>query len=234
MVLLINNTFVFNFMGSKDLDPPQMDNQNYNNTEIATFGLGCFWGAESKFGVIPGVIKTSVGYAGGNKKDPSYYNLGNHTETVQITYNPEKVSYRRLLEVFWNSHNPTIPKKSSQYQSLILYHNKEQEEIARKSKIQHQTERTSEIQTKIKELNKYYLAEDYHQKYNLKDEGGLIIGEFKDMYPESNLVNSTAAAKVNGYIVGYGNRDKLEESISDFGLTSETQEKLIELFDNRS
>ena len=113
---------------------PAVDKNASSDFETATLSLGCFWSPDSKFGVVPGIIRTRVGYSGGSKKNPTYYDLGGHTETIQIDYDPKKITYEELLDIFWESHEPTL-SLSSQYASIIFFHNEEQKKIAKKSKI---------------------------------------------------------------------------------------------------
>lgn len=145
-------------------------------TEIATFAAGCFWGVESLFRKVPGVIDVKVGYTGGTTENPTYEAVCNtetgHAEAVEVTYDPEKVSYERLLEVFWNNHNPTTPNqqgsdRGSQYRSVIFYHSPEQERAAEKAK-QHLTESekwSKPVVTQIVSAKTFYPAEEYHQRY---------------------------------------------------------------------
>ena len=109
----------------------------------ATFGAGCFWGVESTFRAIPGVSDVSVGYTGGHVESPTYEQVctdtTGHAEAVEVTYDPEKVSYEALLDIFWKNHNPTTPNQQgpdhgSQYRSAIFYHDAEQKEMAEASK----------------------------------------------------------------------------------------------------
>jgi len=148
--------------------------------EIATFGAGCFWGVESLFLELNGVISTSVGYMGGNE---SYKNLNyeevctdetGHAEVVQIIYDSEKINYKKLLEVFWNNHDPTTqdrqgPDVGRQYRSVIFYHTDKQRKEAVKSKndIQRKFGKV-EVVTEIVKAGKFYKAEEYHQKYYKK------------------------------------------------------------------
>ncbi len=101
--------------------------------ETASFALGCFWNPDAQFGGLDGVIRTRVGYAGGEKENPTYQDLGNHTETTQIDYDSEEISYEELLEKFWEFHDYT-EKKKDQYKSVIFYHDEEQKEKAEASK----------------------------------------------------------------------------------------------------
>lgn len=210
---------------------PSIDKNQTEATKTATFALRCFWGVEARFGVIPGVVRTQVGYTGGNKTNPTYKDLGEHTETVQVVYNPEEVSYEQLLQVFWDSHDPTVKAVPTQYESIIFYHNEEQKDAAIRSK--NNLKLDENIQTDIRPLREFYLAEEYHQKYYLKSNKGPVWEEFAEMYPNSSFLNSTAATKVNGFIAGYGSHEVLERNIDDFGLSEEAEEELLSQFENR-
>lgn len=144
--------------------------------ELATFGMGCFWGVELMFSKIPGVISTSVGYMGGdpNMKDVTYEQVctdrTGYAEVVQVVYNSEKVKYEDLLNVFWKNHDPTSlnrqgPDVGTQYRSAIFYHNEKQKKAAENSKREYQKKTTNKIVTQVVEAGPYYMAEDYHQKY---------------------------------------------------------------------
>ena len=147
--------------------------------EKATFGGGCFWKIEDSFLSVKGVLETSVGYMGGHFPNPSYLDvlsrITGHAEVAQIEFNNSQISYEQLLDIFWSIHDPTQlnrqgADRGEQYRSVIFYHDKKQEEIARKSK--HQLENSGKFQqsivTQIKPASPYYLAEDYHQQYLLK------------------------------------------------------------------
>ena len=144
--------------------------------EKATFGAGCFWGVEEAFRRVKGVIATSVGYAGGELKDPSYRDVCSgetgHAEVVQVEYDPTEVSYDELLNVFWEAHDPTAlnrqgPDVGPQYRSVILFHNAQQEAAARaaKEKLQSSGRFSKKIVTEIRPASEFYKAEDYHQQY---------------------------------------------------------------------
>jgi peptide-methionine (S)-S-oxide reductase len=147
----------------------------------ATFGAGCFWGIEAEFRQIPGVIDTAVGYAGGHRVNPTYEDVCDgrtgHAEVVQVTYDPAKVAYEQLLEVFWTSHDPTQlnrqgPDIGEQYRSVIFYHDDEQKTEAVESK--RLFEKLGSFQrpivTAIVPAMPFYRAEEYHQQY-LKKRG---------------------------------------------------------------
>lgn len=147
--------------------------------EQATFGAGCFWGVEETFRKLPGVIETAVGYMGGTTENPTYEQVctdrTGHAEVMQVTYDSEKISYEKLLEIFWNSHNPTTlnrqgPDVGTQYRSAIFYHTPQQKEIAEKSKeeLEKSGKWKSPIVTEITPAQNFWKAEEYHQKYLMK------------------------------------------------------------------
>ncbi len=147
-------------------------------TEIAEFALGCFWGAERKFWQVPGVVTTAVGYEGGFTPNPTYEEVCSgrtgHSEAVRVVFDPAKVSYRDLLKVFWESHDPTQGMRQgndvgTQYRSAIFYHSDEQRAAAEESLVAFQKKLSEagygEITTQIEAAPEFYFAEDYHQQY---------------------------------------------------------------------
>ncbi|MEU7454804.1 peptide-methionine (S)-S-oxide reductase MsrA [Streptosporangium roseum] len=154
-------------------------------SEIADFGLGCFWGAERKFWQTPGVVSTSVGYAGGYTRNPTYEEVCSgqtgHTEVVRVVFDPSKVSYEELLRVFWEAHDPTQGMRQgndvgTQYRSAVHFHSPEQEKSALTSRDAYQKVLTEsgygKITTEIVPAGDYFFAEDYHQQYLFKNPGG--------------------------------------------------------------
>ncbi len=148
-------------------------------SEKATFGAGCFWGVEATFREIDGVTEAAVGYEGGHTSNPTYKDVctdrTGHAEVVQVEYDPAKVSYEKLLEVFWNAHDPTQvnrqgPDVGTQYRSVIFYHSPEQEQIARasKAKLEASGRYRRRIATEIVPAQTFYRAEEYHQQYLAK------------------------------------------------------------------
>ena len=144
--------------------------------EIATFGAGCFWGVEASFQRVPGLIDTVVGYSGGHRENPTYQDVctdeTGHAEVVQVTFDPAKVSYEQLLNVFWQAHDPTQvnrqgPDFGTQYRTAIFFHSPEQETIAKKSRaaLEASGKFRRPIATEITPAGKFYRAEEYHQKY---------------------------------------------------------------------
>jgi peptide-methionine (S)-S-oxide reductase len=145
-------------------------------TETATFGAGCFWGVEAAFQGMPGVIETAVGYSGGHMPNPTYKDVctdeTGHAEVVQVTFDPAKVSYEQILNVFWQAHDPTQvnrqgPDFGAQYRSAIFFHSPEQEAIAKKSRAALDASKKLKrpIATEISPASTFYRAEEYHQKY---------------------------------------------------------------------
>jgi methionine-S-sulfoxide reductase len=130
----------------------------------ATFALGCFWKPDDYFSKLKGVKSTSAGYSGGKKKNPTYKELGDNTETVEIEFDPKIISFKELLKHFWRLHDPTY-KQDIQYQSMIFYHSEKQKEEAEASLKQREEKLGKKIVTKIVKAAKFYLAEKYHQKY---------------------------------------------------------------------
>ncbi len=144
--------------------------------EKATFGAGCFWGVEATFRQIPGVVSTAVGYMGGSLVNPTYKDVctdrTGHAEVVEVVYEPTKVSYDALLNVFWENHDPTTlnrqgPDAGTQYRSAIFFHSPEQETAARASKEVLERSGTFKrpIVTEITPAGEFWRAEEYHQQY---------------------------------------------------------------------
>ena len=145
-------------------------------SEIATFAAGCFWGVEAKFRGVPGVLEAVSGYAGGHTENPTYRDVctdtTGHAEVVQVTFDPSKVSYQQLLEVFWKMHDPTQinrqgPDFGTQYRTAIFFHSTEQEAIAMKAKdaLNASGRFRQPIATEITPAGPFWRAEEYHQRY---------------------------------------------------------------------
>lgn len=152
---------------------------------------------------------------------------------MQIDYDPTQISYRELLDIFWESHEPDYQSLSQQYESIIFYHSEDQRQLAYETKREREAELNKTLYTELRPFTKFYLAEAYHQKYSLQQVKGLME-EFRAMYPEINaFINSTAAARVNGYVAGYGEFSVLQDEMSSLGLTEKGEELLIEYFNER-
>jgi peptide-methionine (S)-S-oxide reductase len=145
---------------------------------VATFAGGCFWCMEPPFDKLPGVISTTSGYSGGRVVNPTYEQVSagstGHTEAVEIRYDPNKVSYATLLEVFWQNIDPTVKNRQfcdsgSQYRSAIFFHSESEKKLALETKARIEKEKGWKIQTEIVQAGAFYAAEEYHQDYYLKN-----------------------------------------------------------------
>lgn len=143
-------------------------------TETAILGGGCFWCVEAVYERLPGVLSVTSGYAGGHTENPTYEQIGTgktgHAEVVQIEYDPEKISYDKIIDLFWDAHDPTTLNRQGadvgpQYRSIILTQNDDETKIAKESKERAQAKFKSPIVTEIVPLEKFYPAEDYHQDF---------------------------------------------------------------------
>jgi peptide-methionine (S)-S-oxide reductase len=149
-----------------------------NKNAVATFAGGCFWCVEADFDKVPGVISTTSGYTGGTVANPTYYQVSaggtGHAEAVQIVYDPSKVTYQQLLDVFWHNHDPFVKNRQfcdsgDQYRPAIFYHDEEQRRLAEESKQAVQARFKQPIQTEVVKAGPFYQAEEYHQDYYLKN-----------------------------------------------------------------
>ena len=178
---------------------------------------------------MDGIFRTRVGYSGGETLYPTYGSMGDHSESIQIDYDPALMSYAKLLEIFWQNHDPTARAWRRQYMSAIFYHNEEQKRMALETMAGEEKRRNKKIQTEILPFAKFYLAEDYHQKYQLRQHRELMT-EFKTMYPRPvDFINSTAAARVNGYVSGHGAPDDVKTNLANLGLSAASSNRLLEI-----
>ena len=156
-----------------------------SETEVATFGAGCFWKPEAEFRKVEGVVDTAVGYEGGHVDDPTYEQVctgkTGHAEVVRVTYDPNRISYGELLQLFWRMHDPTQvnrqgPDVGDQYRTVIFTHSPEQVEAAEASKETEQGRHKEPIATLIEPATGFYMAEEYHQCYleQRQSAGGLL------------------------------------------------------------
>ena len=168
------------FVNGARLEPPYPD-----GTQIAMFAAGCFWGVEKTFWNVPGVVSTSVGYAGGFTPNPTYEEVCSgrtgHAEVVRVAYDPARVSYEELLKHFWEEHDPTQGMRQgndvgTQYRSAIYAYGADQKQAAEASRDAYQAELSKagygEITTEIVDAPDFYFAEDYHQQYLAKNPAG--------------------------------------------------------------
>jgi peptide-methionine (S)-S-oxide reductase len=154
------------------------------NTQTATFAAGCFWGVESAFRQVPGVLEVVSGYTGGHADDPTYRQVCSHTtghaEAVEVTFDPARVTYDELLNLFWQIHDPTQlnrqgPDVGDQYRSAIFTHDSKQEQAAIASRDREQAKQRRPIVTQILPAARFWPAEEYHQRYFEKNGGACHI-----------------------------------------------------------
>jgi methionine-S-sulfoxide reductase len=172
-----------------------------------------------------------VGYAGGKAERPKYSQMGDHTETVQVDYDPRQITYSQLLEIFWKSHQPTGRSWSRQYMNAIFYHDMHQQQMAIESKAALEQIMGRTVNTEVLPLRTFTMAEDYHQKYILKSHNDLK-NEMSRIYPlHRDFVNSTATARLNGYAGRNGSREQLTREIDRLGLSVEGKAVLTGMVD---
>ena len=170
-----------------------------------------------------------MGYAGGTKKDPTYYSLGDHAETIQIEYDPARISYAQLLDIFWKTHQPDRKAWSRQYMSAVFYRTDEQKRCALQTRDREANRLGSKIYTEILPAAAFYPAEAYHQKYYLRQVPELVK-EYAAIYPDLNaFISSTAVSRVNGYVGGNGSLQNLLKGIAGLGLSPAGSKRLIEI-----
>jgi peptide-methionine (S)-S-oxide reductase len=174
------------------------------------------------------VVATRVGYTGGEVQSPTYHALADHTEAVEVVYDPAKIGYADLLDVFWSSHSPTY-ESARQYRSAIWVHDEEQRTLAQASLAAQQAKRGKKLYTSIEPAGTFWQAEDYHQKWYLSHQPG-IDRELRAIYPdEADYLRSTAVARVNAMVHGDVDSEQLEREIGQLGLSPEAQEALRRL-----
>ncbi|KAF8410478.1 hypothetical protein HHK36_003007 [Tetracentron sinense] len=186
-----------------DRIPERLMDPTTQPLKTAVFALGSFWRSEAVFGCFNGVVRTTVGYAGGSKTNPEFRSLGDHAESVQIEYDPKLIHFRQLLEAFWSSHDSRQvfgqgPDVGHQYRSIIFTNGTEEARLAAVSKEREQTKsKSSIVTTQIQQLGLFYPAEPEHQKFELKRNPFLLqlIGNLQ----EEELARSNLAANLNGY-----------------------------------
>ncbi|WP_237262400.1 peptide-methionine (S)-S-oxide reductase MsrA [Sporosarcina ureae] len=211
----------------------EMDKELTKNRELetATFGMGCFWGPDARFGSLQGVVRTRVGYTGGTTAAPTYKTIKDHTETVEIDYDPKIISYEEILLHFWRNHYPNRDQyKGQQYVSSLRYHNQQQKQIIDTVKIEMEKELGEPIETEITPVGHFTIAEDRHQKYYLKRYPN-VLDTLYSLYPsEASLIDSTFAARLNGFVKGFGTRDQIVTEIEGWPLPENARQQLIERF----
>lgn len=204
-----------------------------NHVHTVSLGMGCFWNPDALFGHLPGVVRTRVGYAGGTTSDPTYRQMGDQTETVEMDFDPDIISLEDILNVFWNHHNPVNINdyKGRQYMSLLLYHDEKQRDTmhqvmeVRKSGGKDK----GETLTTIAPYDGLHSAEDKHQKYYLKRYPDAFDKLSRLYSSHDDLVNSTVAARLNGLAKGYTNLERITNEIGQWPMNVINQRILIDV-----
>ena len=173
---------------------------------------------------MPGVLRTEVGYAGGIKDAPTYHDLGAHAEVLQVEFDPSNVSYDTLLQEFWNGHEPTRSGRSSQYRSILLCESEEELTRAQKSAAMVEERLGRKVQTEILVGMPFTPAEDYHQKWKLRQRRQLFAELAQCFSNEEELLRSFAATKLNALVGGHLSSAQLEEIRGQLTLSAELLE----------
>jgi len=180
------------------------------------------------------VVRTRVGYAGGTKQGPTYRDLGDHTETIQIDFDPARITYRELLDIFWAGHEPMRRSWSRQYAAIVFTHNEEQRKLAEETKTRTARDLRAPVQTEIISYSGFTLAENYHQKHSLQ-QYPYFLDELRRIYPSpGEFVASTSAARLNGYLGGEGSYEALIQELDGLGLSPARRQMLRELVQRRT
>lgn len=183
-------------------------------TATATFALGCFWGPDARFGAMEGVVRTRVGYAGGRAADPTYHALGDHTEAFQVEFDPGVVPFRDLLAAAFRGHDPNHQTGKTQYQNVVFAGGADQRAVLDDYLADRGLDADA-IGTRIERLDRFHLAESYHQKYNLKGTPS-VGGVLEDTgYDQAAIRESPAAAKLNGFASGHDVPDARELGVAE-------------------
>lgn len=186
--------------------------------KTATFAMGCFWHPDALFGCQKGVYRTRVGYTSGKKLNPTYRDLGDHTEATEIDYNEDVIRYEDLLKLFWKNTDLSESSKR-QYRSAIFYRDEEEQRVATESKKEAEKSFRKSVPTAIEPFEKFYPAEDYHQKYYLQTHHTKLFNGLG--IRQKDLMNSQLAAKLNGYVVGENTVGAFNAECDKFGLLEE-------------
>jgi len=172
-------------------------------------------------------VRTRVGYAGGTTAKPTYRSIGDHAESIQLDYDPRILSYEALLDVFWASHNPCSGGWTRQYMSAILVHDERQRALATASLAREQAKLAKPITTEILSADPFTRAEDYHQKYYLRQTPWLFLAVARQVGERDRFTDSTAAARLNAAAGGQLERARIEGELPGLGLPADVAAKLL-------
>lgn len=163
------------------------------------------------------MVRTRVGYAGGTSADPSYHRMGDHSESVQVDFDPSILSYSQLLDLFWSAHQPAMESYSRQYMAAVFHAGPEQHRLVTESRDRIASRTGKAVRTLVAPLKRFYRAEDYHQKYSLRSDSILML-EFAGYSPQE-FTDSTVAARLNGRITGQMDAAQFARELDTYGLS---------------
>jgi hypothetical protein len=168
------------------------------------------------------VARTRVGYSGGEKPHPSYDDIGDHTETVEVDFDPKEISFAKIMEIYAQAPNVDSPSSRRQYRNVVFYHDSTQQQTA-----QQVLDRLGKSKVALEPFRDFTRAEDYHQKYHLQLSTPLMKDCYK-LFPDSrSFVDSTATARINGFLMGHGDAEQVKKDLPQLGLSPESQETLL-------
>ena len=173
-----------------------------------------------------------MGYAGGETANPTYQRIGDHTETIEIEFDPEQISFEELLEYFWEWHNPMIRSWARQYQSILFYHDETQKEAVESFLQQKEETADRQVYTWVRPMDAFYTAENYHQKYYLQNRQ-MVFDSVRQLYPTIDVFfDSTTAARLNAYVMGFGTAGQLEKDLEMMQLPEEVERQVRAVTDS--
>lgn len=196
--------------------PPALDRNPPAATATATFALGCFWGPEARLAALPGVVRTRVGYCGGTTANPDYFHLGDHSEAVQVEFDPVHLDYAQLLQEARQLGDFGSPVRKRQYRSAVFTHDSQQAQLARQQGL-----------AEVEPAGRFYLAEDSHQKYYLQQQVTLMR-ELRSRFADfRSFNNSTSAALGNAMAAGVLPRPQVEQLLPGLEFSAPAQQLLL-------
>lgn len=205
---------------------PPMDEAAPARTEAADFGLGCFWDPEARLGALDGIVRTLVGYAGGTTPAPTYHDIGDHLETVRVEFDPDRLSYADLVDLFWAAHDPTRAPIKRQYVPALLPHTPRQEAVAEASLDAAREEFGASITTEVIPGDTFTRAEAYHQKYKLRRRDALMEAMCAVYPSEDAFARAPAATLLNGYVAGHRSPEHLDADLPGLALPEDAVRQL--------
>ena len=180
------------------------------------------------------MIRTRVGYAGGKRDKPTYRVLGDHTEAIQIEYDAKRIGFEDLLEVFWDGHNPFGSKRSTQYKAVLWTHGEDQARVAKAFVARKIGKSTRKRTTEIAVAPRFWIAEDYHQKYYLRKRPTLMRSLLGEKPDDATIRDSTLAARANGWLAGHGTKKEIASEVEAMKLDDEAKKALERALGNRA